>query len=675
MHDATLLPLGVLDTLFPFHFVLDSELNIVGFGPSLPLIIPHIAIQHPLSRFMQIQRPHQQLNKESIANSPHTLFVFMCCHSELQLRGQFLCNTQNRFIFVGSPWLSSVSQLQQYALSLNDFAVHDNTADLLQIMQIEKNALEETRNLAVRLKKKRVMLQSVLNTAADAIITISQHGLIESFNPAAELMFGWSTVEIIGQNISLLIPELHTPNYDDYLSHYIQKSQSNPQEQGLIGRRHELNAKYRDASEFPIELSLSAPLYGDEFHFTAIIRDISLRQAQQAALISARERELKMGHDIQQTLLFGTPLKVPGVEISAFTQPSQGIDGDFFDFFPIEPNCFDVLTGDVMGKGVAAAMLGAGLKNQYIRIMAELLGPALQLGQRPAIEMIINQLNSRLTPELQRLESFVTLAFARIDLDANLFNYISAGHPEGLLLHTDGSITMLSGKNLPIGIESKEHYESATYPFLAGDLLLLYSDGLTEARNKKQEFMGIQPILDLVSQLYAAQIPPAIILQRLRQIVEQYEGTLQRSDDFTAISLYRHTTTALHYQEFPRKMQILSQLRQWIRERTDLSPVLHDQLTLAAVEVATNIIRHVAAPLADTPFVVHLLSTATVVTLSFYYVGDAFDSTQSLPPDFSGHKEGGFGLYIIQNCVDHVEYLIPAEQVNLTRLRLNKDCS
>lgn len=665
----TTLPNGAINSLFPFHFVLNAELCLVGLGPSIPLILPLMDIGLPIEHFLQLKRPHPPFTGELIRNNQHSLFVFRCIDSDLRLRGQFIRTNENaeQFIFVGSPWLSDVSQLQRHQLSLSNFAVHDATADLLQVIQDEKTALEETRQLTQKLKKQRAVLQSILNTAADAIITINHQGMIESFNPAAEQMFAWRSDEIIGQSVVNLAPEPHTSLPPELIINFLKAA-----ELDVIGKRREVSAKRSDGSEFPAELSLSATRYDDEFHFTGIIRDISLRKSQQAALTAARERELKMGHDIQQSLLFGAPIKVAGLEISAFTQPSQGIDGDFFDFFPIEPGCFDVLTGDVMGKGVAAAMIGAALKNQYTRIMAETLWPSLQQGFRPSCESIINQLHARITPELRRLESFVTLAYARIDMHKNALHFINAGHPEGLLFHDDGRVEMLSGDNLPIGIDPKEFYKTIAYDFKPGDLLLLFSDGVTEARNSHSELMGTDPIIELVRQLYQAQLPAAIVLQRLRQIVDLFEDSHERSDDFTAISLYRHPISGLHSHEFPRNMRVLAEIRHWLSERVQLSPTQHDKLNLAAVEVATNIIRHVSAPLADTPFVLHLLQLPTTLTLEFYYVGAPFDPTLAEAPDFSGKKEGGFGLFIIQNCVDQVDYLIPAEQVNLIRLQLKE---
>ena len=80
----------------------------------------------------------------------------------------------------------------------------------------------------------------------------------------------------------------------------------------------------------------------------------------------------------------------------------------------------------------------------------------------------------------------------------------------------------------------------------------------------------------------------------------------------------------------------------------------------------------VAITLADTPFVVHLSNLDELLWIDFYYVGDAFDPTQVPMPDFSGGREGGFGLYIIRHCVDDVQYSTPASDVNRIRLQIRR---
>ncbi|MBE9609555.1 SpoIIE family protein phosphatase [Chitinilyticum piscinae] len=664
------LSVTALDALFPFHFVIDQALRLQSWGPSLPRLLPELAQGQSLVEYVSIQRPKlDSLDAAQILARQHMLFVLRRRSDGLQLRGQFMpLEEQQALLFAGTPWLSDTADLKKHHLALNDFAVHDATADLLQVLQQEKTSLQETASMAERLREQRLMLQSILNTAADAIITINQHGIIETFNPAAEQMFGWQAQEVIGRNVSLLMPEPHASQHDGYIAAFLCGSGRN-----LLGQRREVLALRRNGESFPAELSLSSIEHSGSTHFTGILRDISRRKAQEAALEAARTRELHIGHEIQQSLLFGKPLAVPGMEIAAFTQPSQGIDGDFFDFFPIEPGCFDIVTGDVMGKGIAAAMIGAAFKHQYNRLMAELLAPALACGTTPPVCGIVNELHERITPELQRLESFVTLTFARIDLRSNRLQYVNAGHPESLLIDASGTVRQLQGEHLPIGIARNETYTPCELSFCPGDLLLIYSDGVTEARNQQGELLGKEPVIALMSALHKLGLPAAIILQRLRLLVDQHEASHRRSDDFTALAMLRCEGSRWHSQEYPRKMLALAPLRDWLLQMASLPVERLDGLILASVEVATNIIRHVSAHLVDASFVVRLSQNDSSVTVEFYYVGDTFDPGTAPEPDFSGNSEGGFGLFIIRESVDRVSYLTPAEQVNLIRLETSRE--
>ncbi|QKJ67710.1 SpoIIE family protein phosphatase [Deefgea piscis] len=656
-------------SVFPFHFRLDRTLKFVAFGPALTRVIPNLAIGLQWQTLISQVRPSTAI--ENIWSSTpvmqaRTLYVFRVLSNQLLLRGQVLCDeTSDSLLFLGSPWLNDPAQLPAYGLSLNDFAVHDASTDLLQVIQDLKNSLQESREIANLFQKQRALLHNILNTAPDAIITSDAKGCVESFNPAAQAMFGWSEPEMLGKDVAILTASEYTSSHHEYLATASARAFS-----PHFNRRREVIARRRDNEEFPAEISLSSLQIGDEIHFTAIVRDISERKAQQMALTESRERELQLGHDIQQSLLFGTPRSLRGLEISAFTQPSQGIDGDFFDFFTLGEQCLDVFTGDVMGKGVVAAMIGAALKSQYNRSMAELLGA--NHGQAPDTDQIINSVHTRVTPKLQRLESFVTLIFARIDLLNNRISYINAGHPEGLIFTANGAIISLSGDFLPMGVDHREQYKSIDTPFLSGDFLLLFSDGVSEARNEHLELLGIEPVIDLVRRLISAAIPPAIILQKLRQLVDLHESSHRRSDDFTAIGIFRHNDNAPTSREFMRTMSVLTPLRQWLRNQISLDETQLAAIELAAVEVATNIIRHVAITLADTPFVVHLSELNELLWIDFYYVGDAFDSTQVPMPDFSGGREGGFGMYIIRHCVDDVQYSTPASDVNRIRLQIRR---
>lgn len=117
-------------------------------------------------------------------------------------------------------------------------------------------------------------LEAVLHYAAEAIITIDERGLIESFNPAAERLFGYSTAEVLGSNVSLLMPELHGNEHDDYLQHYVGSG-----EERAVGQAREVEALHKDGRLFPVEISVSEMWVDGRRLFTGMLADISERKA------------------------------------------------------------------------------------------------------------------------------------------------------------------------------------------------------------------------------------------------------------------------------------------------------------------------------------------------------------------------------------------------------------
>jgi two-component system sensor histidine kinase EvgS len=128
-------------------------------------------------------------------------------------------------------------------------------------------------------------LQAIVDTAVDAIITIDEGGLIETVNPAAERLFGYSRAELIGKNVSLLMPEPYHSEHDGYLSRYLRTGEAR-----IIGKGREVVGLRKDGSQFPMELAISETVLPAKRFFTGIVRDISARRRAEEALRHSEER-------------------------------------------------------------------------------------------------------------------------------------------------------------------------------------------------------------------------------------------------------------------------------------------------------------------------------------------------------------------------------------------------
>jgi serine phosphatase RsbU (regulator of sigma subunit) len=259
-------------------------------------------------------------------------------------------------------------------------------------------------------------------------------------------------------------------------------------------------------------------------------------------LQEARLRELEIGNAIQRDLLQGDlPLGVEGVCLASLSQPSQIVDGDFAVIHRLQADCFDILVGDVMGKGVPAALIGAGIRATYHQVLADLLIHSSNRQALPTPAQMVNQLHQLLTPRLVELASFATLALYRFDLSLNTLTYVNAGHTPGLLLRAQQAIAMpLAGENLPVGVLPAEVYTQSEIPLSVGDRFLLFSDGITEARNAQGEEFGLPQLTALFESWPRDGFSPCTCQNRLdsaSQTLQRFSNNAYVLDDQTLLLL------------------------------------------------------------------------------------------------------------------------------------------
>ena len=137
------------------------------------------------------------------------------------------------------------------------------------------------------LAESEARIRAIVETAADGIITIDERGLIETCNPAVEKMFGYAREELIGRNVSLLMPSPEREEHDGYLARYSQTRQPN-----IIGTGREVRGRRKDGTIFPLDLAVSETRLGDRCFFTGIVRDATLRHLRLQA-----EKELAATHE------------------------------------------------------------------------------------------------------------------------------------------------------------------------------------------------------------------------------------------------------------------------------------------------------------------------------------------------------------------------------------------
>ncbi len=261
------------------------------------------------------------------------------------------------------------------------------------------------------------------------------------------------------------------------------------------------------------------------------------RRALAAALAQSREQEIAAAARIQETLLLEpTPDDLNGIQAATLTIASKQVDGDFFSFFRINSRCLDLVVGDVMGKGIPAALLGAAAKNCFLRTFNSLM---LSQGCSaiPEPQELVAAVQRAMICQLETLESFITLCYARIDATGRLVKYVDCGHTRTIHYRwVDDRCDLIKGVNMPLGFPEAAPFEQADVPIEQGDLLFFYSDGLTEAVNSAGELFGEERLVRIIEK-HARVSGCRQLIHTVKETVMAFSGRKTFCDDFTCVAL------------------------------------------------------------------------------------------------------------------------------------------
>jgi len=397
----------------------------------------------------------------------------------------------------------------------------------------------------------------------------------------------------------------------------------------------------------------------------AVIEDISERKLMELELLRAREQEIEIGSRIQQSLLIGQPPRdLSGLHISALAVPSQRIDGDFYAFFKPNDHCLDVVIGDVMGKGVPAALIGAATKNHFLGAINHLVASSAGR-QLPEPHEIVDYVHGEMAERLMELESFVTLCYVRFDLKNFQAVLVDCGHPKTLRYDSRRKRShLLEGCNMPLGFCTHETFKQVTVSFHTEDRFLFYSDGVIEAMRRDGELFGQERLLEFFEKNTHA--TPGELTERIRNQVATFIGSDELSDDFTCIAIKINELSerplARDELEVASDLTELAGIRRALRSfcTTSLTKPLDDeeiyQIELAVNEAAANVMKHAYHGSKDQRLRITAEAFEDRLTFTLRHRGKPFRPAAASKPRFDGSQESGFGIYIIDNTMDGVTY-------------------
>ena len=390
--------------------------------------------------------------------------------------------------------------------------------------------------------------------------------------------------------------------------------------------------------------------------------------------------ELSVARDIQQSMI---PKTFPGypdrddVELYASLTPARQVGGDFYDFiFSGSRICFCI--GDVTGKGIPAALLMTVTRSFFRTEATRVLNheslaslyPTPPTPNTPTpnthhptpnpAASIVQGMNQILYEE-QSSGYFATLFVGVLDLRTGQLDYCNAGHEAPIVINTSNNNmkeeTLPVCPNLPVGALDDWAFEGQQTQLQPDDMLLLYTDGLTEAKNEEGQFLTRQRVHEIARQ--AAGHSPREVVELMETAVKQHAGHAEQSDDITLLCLKWKKKEL----ELKADIEELSRMKDFVVDaagQAGLSTKDTKRLRLAVEEAVTNVIMYAYDGCQSRPLSIRTNTTDDALLVTVTDEGRPFDPTKApmadttLPPD--KRPEGGLGILFIHQMSDGLDY-------------------
>ncbi len=276
----------------------------------------------------------------------------------------------------------------------------------------------------------------------------------------------------------------------------------------------------------PVEILIRLVTFNRRLYGVAVARDITERQqAEQALLENSRIlRDMELARQIQLSLLPTAPPQLPGIRLEGCCVPAAHVGGDYYDYFTREGTFVDLVVVDVSGHSIGAALMAAEARS-VLRAQVYTFGGTGDM---------LASLNGILFDDLSKAELFISLFYARYDMVTRTLSYSNAGHVPPLLFRdSETSCRQLDADGMILGVEKGTIFEEKRLLMEKGDVLLLYTDGITESRNSAGELFGLSRLCNILANEHAES--PHVIIDAVLREITAFAGTSVMEDDVTMI--------------------------------------------------------------------------------------------------------------------------------------------
>ncbi len=255
------------------------------------------------------------------------------------------------------------------------------------------------------------------------------------------------------------------------------------------------------------------------------------------------QKEMQLAQDIQQTLLPTTVPQLEGYEISSFYEAAKQVGGDYYDFVEVDKDSLGIVVADVSGKGVPGSLVMTMIRTA-LRTEAR--------GVKSSAE-VLARLNNFVVNDMRK-GMFVTIFYVIIDSKKRRLNYASAGHNPMILFRQSTNKTYyLNPKGFPVGISLpdpelfKKSIDSDTIQLVEDDVLLIYTDGITEAMNQKRDLFGEERLLDAIRKHATLRVEP--FTEGIKDEIYSFTQGFEQNDDITLVAIKeRSSPEKIEYQ-------------------------------------------------------------------------------------------------------------------------------
>jgi sigma-B regulation protein RsbU (phosphoserine phosphatase) len=241
-------------------------------------------------------------------------------------------------------------------------------------------------------------------------------------------------------------------------------------------------------------------------------------------------RELALAATVQQRLFPAQPPVLSHLELAGCCQPARGVGGDYYDFVAMERDQIGIVIADVAGKGISAALV---MSNVQAALRSQAAAHRRLPGTEGSAAETVADIN-RLLCGITDGATYVTFFYALYDPEGQSLTYVNGGHNAPVVANTDGETRTLHATGLPLGILPDATDEEETLPLRSGDLLLAYTDGVTESQDGEGEEFGEDRLHALISALAGASADD--VRQAVVEAVQSWSAGTPPHDDLTVVA-------------------------------------------------------------------------------------------------------------------------------------------